>query len=80
MESSFKDQFDGLLEKYTELLIGETTPEQIEKVKYWALYNHMHKTMPNLTQHWSSSHPEGKAAIRSLFEEIRELNQSKQNK
>jgi hypothetical protein len=76
MENSFIDQFDGLLEKYTELLIGEATPEQVEKIKVWALYNQMHKTMPNLTQHWTAAHPEAKAAVRALFEEVKQLNEA----
>ncbi|OPA80085.1 hypothetical protein BVG16_04865 [Paenibacillus selenitireducens] len=76
MENSFIDQFDGLLEKYTELLIGEATPEQVEKIKVWALYNQMHKTMPNLTQHWTAMHPEAKAAVRALFEEVKQLNEA----
>jgi hypothetical protein len=46
----------------------------IAKVKKWALYNQIHKTMPALASHWNQSHPEGKADIRELFEEIRDLN------
>lgn len=71
-----QDQFDGLLAKYTELLLGEATPERIEQVKLWALYSHMHKTMPALTQHWTQSHPEGKAAVRQLFEDIKRMNEA----
>ncbi|WP_166240514.1 DUF2573 family protein [Paenibacillus turpanensis] len=74
-----KDQFQGLVEKFTELLVGEATPELVENVTYWALYNHIHKTMPALTQHWTQEHPEGKAAVRHLFEEIKRLHQSRSN-
>lgn len=76
MDKSFIEQFDGLLEKYTELLIGEATPEQVEQIKVWALYNHMHKTMPNLTQHWTATHPEAKTEVRALFEEVKRLNEA----
>jgi hypothetical protein len=74
--SSFEQEFDSLLEKYTELLTGQASPLAVEKVKRWAMYNHIHKTMPNLTAHWSQTHPEARAEVRKLFEEIRDLNQA----
>jgi hypothetical protein len=74
--SSFGQEFDSLLEKYAELLVGEANPLTIEKVKRWAIYSHIHKTMPNLTSHWSQTHPEARAEVRKLFEEIRDLNQA----
>ncbi|WP_314589639.1 YusU family protein [Paenibacillus terrigena] len=76
MDQAFMEQFDGLLEKYAELLLGDNSPEQVEKIKIWALYSHMHKTMPNLTQHWTASHPEAKTAVRALFEEVKQLNEA----
>ncbi|WP_018758833.1 YusU family protein [Paenibacillus terrigena] len=76
MDQAFMEQFDGLLEKYAELLLGDNSPEQVEKIKIWALYSHMHKTMPNLTQHWTASHPEAKATVRALFEEVKQLNEA----
>ncbi|MBP1156707.1 MULTISPECIES: YusU family protein [unclassified Paenibacillus] len=74
MNSRFTDEFDGLVEKFSELLTGDTSPEMIEKIKVWAIYNHIHKTMPALASHWNQSHPDGKADIRKLFEEVRDLN------
>ncbi|WP_281891129.1 DUF2573 family protein [Paenibacillus sp. YYML68] len=74
MEQSFVTEFEALVEKFSELLTGDTSPEMLEKIKVWAIYSHIHKTMPALASHWNQSHPEGKAAIRVLFEEVRELN------
>lgn len=68
--------FDGLLHKYTELLIGTDDAESIEMIKKWALFNHIHKTMPNLVRHWHDTHPEGKAAMREIFEEVKSLNEA----
>ncbi|CAM3428164.1 DUF2573 family protein [Marinicrinis lubricantis] len=76
METSFEEQFEGLLETYCELLTAKQDPETLEKVKIWSLYNHMHKTMPHLTAHWAKEHPEGKQAIRAIFEEIKQLNEA----
>lgn len=35
MEQKLQEQLDGLLEKYTELLLGETNDELKEEVKQW---------------------------------------------
>lgn len=75
MNSRFTEEFDGLVEKFSELLTGDTSSEMVEKIKVWAIYNHIHKTMPALASHWNHSHPEGKADIRKLFEEVRDLHQ-----
>jgi hypothetical protein len=72
INDNFRKAFDALLEKYSELLIGENSPEAAEKVRYWALFSHIHKTMPALTSHWNAAHPEEKAAVRELFEEMRD--------
>lgn len=74
MNPRFTTEFDALLEKFSELLTGDTSPEMVEKIKIWAIYNHIHKTMPALASHWNQTHPEGKADIRKLFEEVRDLN------
>lgn len=74
MNSRFTEEFDGLVEKFSELLTGDVSPEMVEKIKVWAIYNHIHKTMPALASHWNQLHPEGKADIRKLFEEVRDLN------
>jgi hypothetical protein len=76
MYTDFERDFHALLEKSAELLTGESSPEMTEKVKIWAIYQHFHKAMPALTSHWNQVHPEGKAEIRRIFEEIRDLNQA----
>ncbi|MCR8629757.1 YusU family protein [Paenibacillus radicis (ex Xue et al. 2023)] len=74
MNSEFHTEFDALVEKFSELLTGSTSPELVEKIKIWSVYNHIHKTMPALASHWNQSHPESRAVIRSLYEEVRKLN------
>jgi len=76
-DPSVRQSFDALIETYADLLIGDTSPESVEKVKLWALYSHIHKTMPALANHWNAQHPEAKAAVRELFEDIKALNQRK---
>jgi hypothetical protein len=76
MNPEFEKQFEALLEKLAELVTGDSSPEMVAKVKIWAIYNHIHKSMPALTGHWSQNHPEGRAEIRGIFEEIRNLNQA----
>ncbi|TCS81072.1 DUF2573 family protein [Tepidibacillus fermentans] len=75
MEVKFLESFDGLIEKYTELLLGESNEELKEKVKVWALYNHISKTMPALTNHWGGSFPEEREVIKGLYAEIKKLNE-----
>lgn len=74
--ASFDTEFQALVEKLAELVTGDTSPEMQGKIKVWAIYNHIHKSMPALASHWSQSHPEARAEIRSIFEEIRDKNQS----
>jgi hypothetical protein len=74
MNPVFDQEFEALVEKFAELLTGRSTPEMVEKVKKWAIYNHIHKSMPALASHWNQTHPEAKREIRLLFEEIRDLN------
>ncbi|MEC2233571.1 DUF2573 family protein, partial [Bacillus subtilis] len=52
MEQKLQEQLDGLLEKYTELLLGETNDELKEEVKQWILYTHIAKSMPPLANLW----------------------------
>ncbi|MCM3161222.1 YusU family protein [Metabacillus litoralis] len=75
MEQQLKDQFEGLLEKYTELLLGESSDELKEKVKMWALYTHISKSMPPLAKHWNSTYPEAKEDLKSIIGEIKDLNE-----
>lgn len=68
--------FESLIEKYAELLIGSASPEDVEKVRKWALYSHIHKTMPALAAHWSQSHPEARQEMRKLFEDVKRRNEA----
>jgi hypothetical protein len=76
MNPVFDREFEALVEKFAELLTGKANPETVEKVKKWAIYNHIHKSMPALASHWNQSHPEAKQEIRRLFEEIKGLNEA----
>jgi hypothetical protein len=75
MDKKFLEQFDGLLEKYTELLLGKSGPELKEKVKVWALYSHIAKSMPALGKHWNELYPEAKEQVKEIIAEIKRLNE-----
>jgi len=75
MEKKFADQFEALLEKYSELLVGETDEVTKEKVKIWALYTHIAKTMPALAKHWNGLYPEAKEEMIHIINEIKILNE-----
>lgn len=79
MEKTFADQLEALLEKYSELLIGETDEETKEKVKAWALYSHIAKSMPALINHWSALYPEARAEMKEIINEIKVLNEQHRN-
>lgn len=72
---TLQEQVDGLMEKYTELLVGDSTPELKEKVKLWAMYTHLSKTMPPLAKHWNQTYPDAKEQMKELVEEIKRLNE-----
>jgi hypothetical protein len=75
MEKVFVQQFEALLEKYSELLVGESTEEVKEKVKAWALYTHIAKSMPALAKHWNELYPDGKEEIKQIVGEIKQMNE-----
>ncbi|MEH6953536.1 YusU family protein [Neobacillus drentensis] len=75
MEKTFTKQFEALLEKYSELLVGEATDETKEKVKMWALYTHIAKSMPALTKHWNGLYPDAKEEMKQIINEIKVLNE-----
>ncbi len=75
LEEQLKEQLDGLLEKYTELLIGDTSLENQNKVKAWILYSFIAKSMPPLVKHWNATYPDGKESIKNVIEEIKQLNE-----
>lgn len=76
MSEKLDEQLNGLLVKYTELLLGEADPKHVEKVKAWILYSHMSKSMPALVKHWNSSYPDAKEEIKNTINEIKELNEA----
>ncbi|MCM2531145.1 YusU family protein [Neobacillus pocheonensis] len=84
MENVFVQQLEALLEKYSELLVGESSKETKEKVKPWALYTHIAKSMPSLAKHWNELYPEAKDEMKVIINEIKQLNEqhrkSSQNK
>jgi hypothetical protein len=71
----FVQQFEALLEKYSELLVGESTDDLKEKVKVWALYTHIAKSMPALAKHWNGLYPDGKEEMKQIINEIKQLNE-----
>ncbi|MCI3919961.1 YusU family protein [Paenibacillus sp. TRM 82003] len=76
-DPAVRESFESLLASYAEMLVGDKSADTVEQVKLWALYSHIHKTMPAMANHWNASHPEGKQAVRELFEHIKALNQAK---
>lgn len=75
MEKIFAEQFEALLEKYSDLLVGESSEQTKEKVKSWALYTHIAKSMPALVKHWNELYPEAKEEMREMINEIKLLNE-----
>ncbi|AIM16102.1 YusU family protein [Neobacillus sedimentimangrovi] len=71
----FAEQFEALLEKYSELLVGTTDEEIKEKVKAWAMYTHIAKSMPQLVNHWSALYPDARAEMKEIINEIKLLNE-----
>lgn len=72
----FPEQFNALLEKYTELLVGETDAGKKEMVTQYALYSFIAKNMPALVKHWNSLYPEGKDEMKRIVGEIKEMNEA----
>lgn len=75
MEKTFALQLEALIEKYSELLVGETNEDTREKVKAWALYTHIAKSMPALAKHWNELYPEAKEEMMEIIKEIKEKNE-----
>lgn len=76
MSNPLDEKINGLLTKYTELLLGESEADQVEKVKAWILYSHMSKSMPALVKHWNDTYPDAKEDIKKTINEIKELNEA----
>ncbi|MBN6186749.1 DUF2573 family protein [Aneurinibacillus sp. BA2021] len=79
-ENNTIPNIDSLLYSFTEFLTGEADEERVERIKVWALYNYMLKTMPPLVQHWTNEHPEEKKQLRELFEQVKQWNEAKKQK
>jgi hypothetical protein len=75
MDKEFLQQFDALLEKYSELLVGKSDDITKEKVKLYSLYSHIAKTMPALAKHWNGMYPEAKNQIVEIMNEVKVLNE-----
>ncbi len=76
MDEKLASQFDGLLEKYTELLLGDSSDELKQKVQAWAIYTHIAKSMPPLAKHWNETYPDAKEGMKQLVGEIKQLNEA----
>lgn len=75
MNKDLTDQLEGLLEKYTELLVGDGSEENQQKVRAWIFYNHISKTMPSLAKHWNEMYPDAKEEIKQVILEVKILNE-----
>ena len=75
MEKEFLQQFDSLVEKYSELLVGDSQEAVKEKVKVYSLYSHIAKSMPALAKHWNGLYPEAKNEIIGIMNEVKSLNE-----
>ncbi|MGE6630013.1 DUF2573 family protein [Bacillus sp. NPDC077027] len=75
-----EEKVDGLLEKYTELLLGETSDELKKDVLNWIIYTHMAKSMPPLVKHFNATYPEAKQEIKETIEQIKALNEAHRGK
>ncbi|WP_079507039.1 DUF2573 family protein [Mesobacillus jeotgali] len=80
MNNEIAEQINGLLEKYTELLVGEASSENIDKVKTWIMYSHIAKSMPPLAKHWNAEYPEAREQIKNVIAEVKEMNELNRQK
>lgn len=80
MDNNLSEQINGLLEKYTELLVGEASADNLEKVKTWILYSHIAKSMPPLAKHWNAEYPDAKDQIKNVITEVKEMNERNRQK
>lgn len=76
IERKLQEQLDGLLEKYTELLLGRTDKELQEQVKMWIVYSHIAKSMPPLVKHWNHTYPDAKEGIKEVIQSIKKMNEA----
>jgi uncharacterized Zn finger protein len=75
MDKEFQQQFEALLEKYSELLVGDSEESVKEKVKVFSLYSHIAKSMPALAKHWNGMYPDAKKQMFEIMNEVKVLNE-----
>ncbi|WP_339206037.1 YusU family protein [Bacillus sp. FSL W8-1143] len=76
MGNELDEKLEGLLEKYTELLLGESTDALKQDVKQWVIYSHIAKSMPTLAKHFNESYPEAKEEIKETIQRIKQMNEA----
>ncbi|MCM2989824.1 YusU family protein [Bacillus safensis] len=76
MGNELDEKLEGLLDKYTELLLGESTDELKQDVKQWVMYSHIAKSMPPLAKHFNETYPEAKEEIKNTIQRIKHLNEA----
>ncbi|MDR0125467.1 MULTISPECIES: YusU family protein [Bacillus] len=76
MGNELDEKLEGLLDKYTELLLGETTEALKKDVKQWVIYSHIAKSMPPLAKHFNETYPEAKEEIKETIQRIKQLNEA----
>ncbi|MFS3914808.1 YusU family protein [Bacillus australimaris] len=75
-ELELDEKLEGLLDKYTELLLGESTDALKQDVKQWIIYSHIAKSMPPLAKHFNETYPEAKEEIKETIQRIKQLNEA----
>ncbi|GAA0349966.1 DUF2573 family protein [Bacillus horti] len=76
----FEQEFERFVQKYAELLTGDSSTEVLRKVKLFSLYSHISKTMPDLAKHWMADNPDAKLQIKQIFDELQTLNREHKQK
>nr|MDH3175030.1 YusU family protein [Bacillus pumilus] len=76
MGNELDEKSEGLLEKYTELLLGESTDALKQDVKQWVIYSHIAKSMPPLAKHFNETYPEAKEEIKETIQRIKQMNEA----
>ncbi|MGG5179525.1 YusU family protein [Bacillus sp. MM09(2025)] len=76
MGNELDEKLEGLLEKYTELLLGESTDELKQDVKQWVIYSHIAKSMPPLAKHFNETYPKAKEEIKETIQRIKQMNEA----
>ncbi|WP_144485108.1 YusU family protein [Bacillus pumilus] len=76
MGNELDEKLEGLLEKYTELLLGNSTDALKQDVKQWIIYSHIAKSMPPLAKHFNETYPEAKEEIKETIQRIKKMNEA----